>query len=274
MLVLIYTVSGLAGLYIILRLLAVFKNDKAGIDADNPYLNPDKAESVLPEDMVRYAVNMPKAPVLSSGAYKKFFKRAIDSFVSFFGLLILSPLFIALIIAIKIDDPGPVFFIQNRVGKDCKFFRLHKFRSMKMSTPSDIPTHMLENPEQYITRVGKFLRKASLDELPQIWDIFRGKMSIIGPRPALWNQADLVNEREKYGVNGLYPGLTGLAQISGRDELEIPEKVKFDAQYAEKIGFIFDVKCFFGTIGSVAKADGVVEGGTGELEKQYNGVKK
>ena len=265
---LLYVISVLVGLYILLRLLAVLKNDKASIDDGNPYLHPQKAEDVLPEDMVPFAVNMPEAPVLSSGAYKKFFKRAIDSFVSFFGLLILSPLFIALIIAIKIDDPGPVFFIQNRVGKDCKFFRLHKFRSMKMSTPSDTPTHMLNNPEQYITRVGKFLRKASLDELPQIWDIFRGKMSIIGPRPALWNQADLVNEREKYGANSLYPGLTGLAQISGRDELEIPEKVKFDAKYVEKISFSFDFKCFFGTIGSVAKADGVVEGGTGELEKQ------
>lgn len=272
--ILFYIFIFLVAAYILLRILAVIKNDKPDIDSNNPYLHPEKAESVLPEDMVRFAVDMPAAQKAYGGVYEKYLKRAIDSFVSFFGLLILSPLFIVLIAAIKIDDPGPVFFIQNRVGKDGKFFRLHKFRSMKMSTPHDTPTHMLQNPEQYITRVGKVLRKASLDELPQIWDIFRGKMSIIGPRPALWNQADLINEREKYGVNRLYPGLTELAQISGRDELEIPEKVRFDAQYLERISFAFDVKCFFGTIGSVAKADGVVEGGTGELEKQYNGVKK
>ena len=254
--------------YILLKLLAVIKRDKKDINGNNPYIYPEKAESVLPEDMARYAKDLPAAANRHSGVYEKFIKKAIDSVISFFGLLILSPLFVILCVAIVIDDPGPVFFTQNRVGSDKKFFRLHKFRSMKMSTPHDMPTHMLKNPEQYITRVGKFLRKASLDELPQIWDIFRGKMSIIGPRPALWNQADLVCEREKYGVNGLRPGLTGLAQINGRDELEISEKVRFDAEYAEKIGLWFDIKCFFGTIGSVAKADGVVEGGTGELEKQ------
>lgn len=195
--------------------------------------------------------------------YKKYFKRLIDVILSFGGLIALSWLYIILIIAIKIDDPGPAFFTQKRVGKGKTHFQLHKFRSMKMSTPHDTPTHLLENPEQYITRVGKFLRKSSLDELPQIWDIFVGKMSIIGPRPALWNQYDLIEERDKYGANDVRPGLTGWAQINGRDELEIDVKARFDGEYVEKISFSFDVKCFFGTILSVVKSDGVVEGGTG-----------
>lgn len=262
----------LAVVYIALRVLAAIKNEPEEINADNPYLHPDIADVVLPGDMSDFAKNMPDTPDRKIGIYERILKRAVDSFVSFFGLLILSPVLVVLILIIKIDDPGPAFFTQNRVGKDKKFFRLHKFRSMKMSTPRDIPTHLLQNPEQYITRVGKFLRKSSLDELPQIWDIFRGKMSIIGPRPALWNQADLVAERERYGVNDLAPGLTGLAQINGRDELEIKEKVSFDRRYIENIGFRFDVRCFFGTILSVVKSDGVVEGGTGELEKQQSSV--
>lgn len=199
--------------------------------------------------------------------YAKFFKRFFDVILSFLALIFLSWLFLGLIIAIKIDDPGPAFFTQKRVGINKTFFKLHKFRSMKMCTPHDIPTHQLENPEQYITRVGKFLRKSSLDELPQIWDIFIGNMSIIGPRPALWNQDDLVAERDKYGANDIKPGLTGWAQINGRDELEIPEKAKLDGEYAEKLSFGFDLKCFFGSLGSVLKSDGVVEGGTGELKK-------
>lgn len=199
--------------------------------------------------------------------YAKFFKRFFDVILSFLALIFLSWLFLGLIIAIKIDDPGPAFFTQKRVGINKTFFKLHKFRSMKMSTPHDIPTHQLENPEQYITRVGKFLRKSSLDELPQIWDIFIGNMSIIGPRPALWNQDDLVAERDKYGANDIKPGLTGWAQINGRDELEIPEKAKLDGEYAEKLSFGFDLKCFFGSLTSVLKSDGVVEGGTGELKK-------
>lgn len=199
--------------------------------------------------------------------YAKFFKRFFDVILSFLALIFLSWLFLGLIIAIKIDDPGPAFFTQKRVGINKTFFKLHKFRSMKMSTPHDIPTHQLENPEQYITRVGKFLRKSSLDELPQIWDIFIGNMSIIGPRPALWNQDDLVAERDKYGANDIKPGLTGWAQINGRDELEIPEKAKLDGEYAEKLSLGFDLKCFFGSLGSVLKSDGVVEGGTGELKK-------
>lgn len=199
--------------------------------------------------------------------YKHFFKRFIDIVLSFIGGIVLLPVFLIIAIAIVIDDPGPVFFRQKRVGKNKKLFWLHKFRSMKVKTP-DIPTHLLENPEQYITRVGKFLRKTSLDELPQVYDILFGKMSIIGPRPALWNQDDLIAERDKYGANDIKPGLTGWAQINGRDELEIDVKAAFDGEYVEKMSFAFDCKCFFGTILSVLKSDGVVEGGTGELAKQ------
>lgn len=200
--------------------------------------------------------------------YSKFIKRTIDIFLSFLGLVILSPIFLILSLLIYIDDPGPIFFKQKRVGKNKEFFQLHKFRSMKMSTPHDTPTHLLEDPEQYITKMGHFLRKFSLDELPQVWDIFIGNMSVIGPRPALWNQDDLVAERDKYGANNVRPGLTGWAQINGRDELEIPVKARFDGEYVEKMSFAFDCKCFFGTVFSVLKHDGVVEGGTGELHKQ------
>lgn len=202
--------------------------------------------------------------------YYNFFKRIIDIILSFLGLLLLSWLYIILIIAIKINDPGPAFFTQKRVGINKKLFPLHKFRSMKMSTPHDTPTHMLDNPEQYITSIGKILRKYSLDELPQIWDIFIGNMSIIGPRPALWNQDDLVNERDKYGANHIKPGLTGWAQINGRDELEIHIKAKLDGEYVASLrknsfsGFLMDIKCFWGTISSVIKHEGVVEGGTGK----------
>lgn len=205
--------------------------------------------------------------------YEKIIKRMIDMILSACGLIILSWLYLLIAIAIAIDDPGPVMFTQKRVGKGKKYFKLHKFRSMKMSTPHDIPTHMLENPEQYITRVGRFLRRSSLDELPQIWDIFTGKMAIIGPRPALWNQDDLVAERDGCGANDVLPGLTGWAQINGRDELEIPVKARLDGEYVRALksggfkAFGMDVRCFFGTIVSVIKHDGVVEGGTGELQK-------
>ena len=174
-------------------------------------------------------------------------------------------LVIALII--KIEDPSPAFFKQKRVGIHKKHFMLIKFRSMKMDTPHDVPTHMLENPDQYILKSGKFLRKSSLDELPQLFNIIAGQMSIIGPRPALWNQYDLIEERDKYGANDVLPGLTGWAQINGRDELEIPVKAKFDGEYVEKISLGFDLKCFFKTIGAVFKHDGVVEGGTGAMKK-------
>lgn len=205
--------------------------------------------------------------------YEKFIKRLIDIVLSVLGLIFLSWLYLFLAIAIVIDDPGPVFFKQKRVGIHKSFFNLHKFRSMKMSAPHNTPTHMLKNPDQYITRVGHFLRKTSLDELPQIWDIFTGKMSIIGPRPALWNQDDLVAERDKYGANDVKPGLSGWAQINGRDELEIPVKAKLDGFYTFKLhkggfeAFFFDCRCFIGTIFTVARGDGVVEGGTGVIHK-------
>ena len=200
--------------------------------------------------------------------YQKFGKRLLDILLSGLGLIVLSPVYLILSIAIKIDDPGPVLFRQKRVGIHKSHFQIMKFRTMKMETPRDMPTHMLENPEQYITRVGKVLRKTSLDELPQILQIFTGDMSIIGPRPALWNQFDLIEERDKYGANDVRPGLTGWAQINGRDELPIDVKARFDGEYVEKLSFAFDCKCFFGTIASVLRSDGVVEGGTGQLEKE------
>ncbi len=199
--------------------------------------------------------------------YSKFFKRFIDILLSGIGLLVLAlPMGIVAII-IRCEDPGPVVFRQKRVGMGKRHFHLYKFRSMKMDTPHDVPTHMLENPEQYILKVGGFIRKTSIDELPQLWNIFKGDMSIIGPRPALWNQDDLIAERDKYGANDVKPGLTGWAQINGRDELEIPVKAKLDGEYVEKMGFLFDCKCFFGTVASVLKSDGVVEGGTGEMKR-------
>lgn len=203
-----------------------------------------------------------------AGIYVKYIKRIIDIFLSFAGLVVLSPIYLVIALAIIIDDPGPVLFTQKRVGQNKRYFKLHKFRSMKMATPHDVPTHMLENPEQYITKVGRILRKYSLDELPQIWDIFIGNMSVIGPRPGLWNQDLLTAERDKYNANAVKPGLTGWAQINGRDELEIPVKAELDGEYIKKLGFLFDCKCFLGTITSVLKSDGVVEGGTGEMKKQ------
>lgn len=206
--------------------------------------------------------------VIKKNFYDRYIKRVLDLIISFMGLFVLSPIYVGIALAIRIDDPGPVFFTQKRVGQNKEYFKLHKFRSMKMSTPHDVPTHMLEHPEQYITKVGRFLRKSSLDELPQIWDIFIGNMSIIGPRPALWNQDLLIAERELYGANDVKPGLTGWAQINGRDELEIPIKAKLDGEYVERESLLFDIRCFFGTIISVLKSDGVVEGGTGKLNKK------
>jgi O-antigen biosynthesis protein WbqP len=194
-------------------------------------------------------------------------KRFIDIILSLAGLIVLSPIFCLLIIAIKLDSKGPVLFKQKRVGIHKKYFNILKFRTMRIDTPKDTPTHLLENPEQYITKMGKFLRKTSLDELPQIWNIFIGEMSIIGPRPALWNQYDLIEERDKYGANDVPPGLTGWAQINGRDELPIEVKARLDGEYIENMSFSFDTKCFFKTIISVVKSDGVVEGGTGEIAK-------
>lgn len=194
-------------------------------------------------------------------------KRGIDFVLAFVGLVILSPLFLLLILAIKIDSRGPVLFRQKRVGIHKTYFNILKFRTMRTDTPKDMPTHLLKNPEQYITKVGKFLRKTSLDELPQIINILKGDMAVVGPRPALWNQYDLIEERDKYGANDIRPGLTGWAQINGRDELEIPVKAKLDGEYVEKMGLWMDLRCFFGTFLSVLRADGVVEGGTGSMKK-------
>lgn len=200
--------------------------------------------------------------------YEAVVKRLLDIILSFGGLVILSPVFLILSLWILIDDPGTVLFTQKRVGRDKQYFKLHKFRSMKMSTPHDKPTHMLENPEQYITRSGRFIRAHSLDELPQIWDIFIGNMSVIGPRPALWNQDWLTAERDRYGANDIKPGLTGWAQINGRDELEIEDKAKLDGEYSSKLSFGMDCKCFLGSIHVFGKDDSVVEGGTGEIKRQ------
>lgn len=248
----------LFGTYAALKTAAVIQNKKQDQEYDNhPVVNEE-----------------PKTD------YEKTVKKILDQILSFGGLIVLSPVLLAISAAVYIDDPGPALFTQKRVGVGKTHFKLHKFRSMKMSTPHDIPTHLLENPEQYITRVGKILRKYSLDELPQIWDIFAGNLSIIGPRPALWNQDDLIAERDKYNANDVVPGLTGWAQINGRDELEIPVKAKLDGDYVKELrrdsrsGFLMDVKCFFGTLFSVAKAEGVVEGGTGEMHKQEHGEKE
>lgn len=195
-------------------------------------------------------------------------KRIVDFILSLLALVFLSWLFLILCIAIKIDSPGPILFKQKRVGLHKTHFNILKFRTMRIDTPKDMPTHMLSNPDQYITKVGKFLRKSSLDELPQIINILAGQMSIVGPRPALWNQYDLIEERDKYGANDVLPGLTGWAQINGRDELEIPVKAKLDGEYVEKFGPAMDIKCFFGTITAVLFHKGVVEGGTGEMKKK------
>ena len=196
----------------------------------------------------------------------RYIKRIIDILLSGLAIIILSPLLLILCIAIKLDSPGPIFFTQKRVGIHKTYFQIYKFRTMRTDTPKDMPTHTLANPEQYITKTGRFLRKTSLDELPQIFNIFKGDMSIVGPRPALWNQDDLVAERDKYGANDVTPGLTGWAQINGRDELEIPVKAKLDGEYVKKYGFTMDVRCFFGTFLSVLRQDGVVEGGTGSMK--------
>lgn len=207
--------------------------------------------------------------------YKALIKRFFDIVMSILAIVLLSWLLLIISLAIMIDDPGSILFMQKRVGKNKKLFMICKFRSMKKkTTPHDIPTHMLKNPEQYITRVGKILRKTSLDELPQIFNILIGQMSIIGPRPALWNQYDLIAERDKYidskgnTVNNLRPGLTGWAQINGRDELPIETKAKLDGQYAQKLSFAMDWNCFWGTVLSVVKREGIVEGGTGVKEPE------
>lgn len=199
--------------------------------------------------------------------YDKCVKRILDVILSVFGLIITALPMLVIAVIIKREDPGPVLFTQKRFGNHKRFFTLYKFRSMKMSTPHDVPTHLLENPEQYLLKSGKFIRKFSLDELPQLFNILKGDMSFIGPRPALWNQNDLISERDKYGANDVRPGLTGWAQINGRDELEIADKAAYDGEYVRNESFLFDCRCFFGTFFKVLKHEGVVEGGTGEMKK-------
>ncbi|MGU8054702.1 sugar transferase [Streptococcus suis] len=194
-------------------------------------------------------------------------KRVIDMVFSCLAIVVLSPVLLLIAIAIKLDSKGPVLFKQKRVGKNKTHFMIYKFRSMYVDAPSDMPTHLLKDPNAMITKVGGFLRKTSLDELPQLFNILKGEMAIVGPRPALWNQCDLIEERDKYGANDIRPGLTGWAQINGRDELEIEEKSKLDGYYVKHMSFALDVKCFFGTFLSVAKSEGVVEGGTGQRGK-------
>lgn len=206
--------------------------------------------------------------------YRKFFKRLIDLVLSALALVILAIPMLVFALLIKLDSKGPVLFWQKRVGLHKETFMMPKFRSMYTETPAEMPTHLLNDPERWITPVGKVCRKLSIDELPQIWSILTGKMSIIGPRPALWNQFDLIEERDKYGANDVRPGLTGWAQINGRDELEIPVKAKLDGEYVEKMSFLFDCKCFFGTILAVLRHDGVVEGGTGTMKKEQEGAEE
>lgn len=252
---------GMSGIFAILNYTAKKRTEQKDIDNDNPYLNlvshTGKKDC---ENLVREA-----------RSYESKVKPLLDKVLSFGGLVMLSPLFVAISLAIFIDDPGPVFFTQKRIGKNKHYVMIHKFRTMAVSAPHDVPTHQLVEPERYITKVGRVLRRTSLDELPQIWDIFRGRMSVVGPRPALWNQEDLVTEREKRGANSVLPGLTGLAQIKGRDELEISDKAEIDGEYVKVLdnggvkAFLQDIKIFIATIASVAHHDGVVEGGTGSV---------
>lgn len=272
--ILIYLLIIIAIAFVLLALIAILK--KPG----SVYRNNPEERNPMEGKMVHFVEN-PEEKTNADGvcghleaigeanfkrsAYDRIWKRLIDIILSFGGLVALSPVFLVLSIAIVIDDPGPVLFTQKRLGKNKQYFKLHKFRSMKMCTPHDRPTHMLENPEQYITKVGKFIRAHSLDELPQIWDIFIGNMSVIGPRPGLWNQDLLTAERDKYHANDIKPGLTGWAQINGRDELEIPVKAQLDGVYVEKLGFKMDMKCFLGSVGVFGGDDSVVEGGTGKI---------
>ena len=200
--------------------------------------------------------------------YTRYIKRPLDFVLSLAGVIVLSPVLLVIVICIKVSSPGPIFFKQKRVGIHKTHFNILKFRTMRIDTPKDVPTHLLENPDQYITGIGKFLRKTSLDELPQLFNILKGDMAVIGPRPALWNQYDLIAERDRYGANDILPGLTGWAQINGRDELEIDVKARLDGEYVQKMSFLFDCKCFFGTITSVLHHDGVVEAGTGEIHRK------
>lgn len=249
----------LAGAYAGMKVLANATNEKTSIDDDNPYV----AAGAMRSDLKRRET-----------AYERIVKPKLDSVISFCGMIALLPVYAVTAAAVYLDDPGPVFFSQKRIGKDKHYFMLHKFRTMRTDTPHNVPTHLLNDPEQYITGVGRFIRKYSIDELPQLWDCFRQKISLIGPRPALWNQDDLIAERDQYGANDICPGLTGWAQINGRDELEIADKARLDGEYvfALKTGgwkaFAMDTRCFFGTFTSVMRHEGVVEGGTCVAERE------
>lgn len=273
---LIVATSVLGAAFVIASTVAIIKKKDYLYENESDQKSPYEGKKVIfvynedePEnaDGVRGHLEIVGESEHKPGIYEKYVKRVVDVILSFGGLVVLSPVFLAIGLAIYIDDPGPVIFTQKRVGQNKKYFKMHKFRSMKMSTPHDKPTHMLENPEQYITRVGKFIRAHSLDELPQVWDIFVGTVSIIGSRPSLFNQFLLLAERDKYGVNDVKPGLTGWAQIHGRDELEIPEKAKLDGEYVANLGFWMDVKCFLGSLHVFGKDDSVIEGGTGEMKR-------
>lgn len=280
MIVLWVILAVIAAIAVILTVLAIIK--KPG----SVYKNKPEEKNPMEGKKVRFVSDLSE-PANADGAcghleaigdteykasvYEKVVKRAIDIILSFCALVLLSPVFLVISLWIYIDDPGPVLFTQKRIGKNKQYFKLHKFRSMKMSTPHDKPTHMLENPQQYITKAGKFIRAHSLDELPQIWDIFVGNMSVIGPRPGLWNQDLLTACRDEYCANDIKPGLTGWAQINGRDELEIPVKAKLDGEYASALkagkGLKMDIKCFLGSLGVFAGDKSIVEGGTGEMKK-------
>lgn len=271
---LLFGIGSLAVVYGLMSIIAKKTTESEDVDEGNPYLESDINGAVAGN-----ICNVKKMGLKNSSVYEKIVKPSIDKALAFGGLILLSPLYAVIALIIYIDDPGKIFFTQKRVGKNKHFFMLHKFRSMKTDTPHDVPTHLLKNPDQYITKIGTFLRKTSLDELPQIWDIFRGKMSVIGPRPALWNQNDLIREREKYNANSIKPGLTGLAQIKGRDELEIPDKAKLDGKYRKRLqigglkAFTQDVQCFLGTLKAVVKHEGIVEGGTGNKSNlAYSGT--
>ena len=274
---LVATSAAVAGAFAVMKIIAKKKRPESVYDNQSEEKNPLEGKKVVfvPDENDKENADGVKGHLEAVGDseykgsfYDKYGKRALDVLLSGMGLIVLSPVFAGITLAIKIDDPGPALFTQKRVGKNKQYFKLHKFRSMKMSTPHDVPTHMLENPDSYITKVGHFLRKHSLDELPQIWDIFIGNMSVIGPRPALWNQDVLTAERDKYGANDIKPGLTGWAQINGRDELEIPDKAKLDGEYVKNEGPAMDLKCFLGSVGVFGGDKSVVEGGTGEIHKE------
>ena len=243
------TATALAATYGLMKAAAKLNDESPKIDADNPYLKDASTAHRYPS------------------FYERTVKPTFGSLASFCGLIALSPLLAATALAIYLDDPGPVVFSQKRVGKDKHYFLCHKFRTMKMDAPHNVPTHLLDNPEQYITKIGLFMRKYSLDELLQLWDVFRHKMSLVGPRPALWNQSDLIAERDRYDANDVIPGITGWAQINGRDELPIAKKAELDGEYTKNLSPIFDLKCLIGTIKAVLRSEGIVEGGTRTLGK-------